>query len=454
MHSRFHAAVAAGLCLLPSIAAAQERPIEAPPAITLFTNARIFDGKSKALSEKMNVLVRGNVIAKISADPIPTDRSANTTIIDAAGGTLMPGLIDAHWHSMFATTPLALALNGDFGHLVLRAGKEAEATLMRGFTSVRDMGGPVFGLKRAIDEGTVAGPRIWPSGAFISQTGGHGDFRTRHEVPRADNAPLSHTESIGAAAIADSPDEVRRRAREQLMLGASQIKLMAGGGVSSMYDPIDVSQYTEAEFRAAVEAAENWGTYVTVHAYTPRAIRTAIAGGVRCIEHGQLIDEATVRLMAEKGIWWSLQPFLDDEDAIPQQGPNRVKQLEVASGTARAYELAKKYKIKVAFGVDSLFDPRSGARHGKQLAKLVRWFTSAEALKMATADNAELLALSGLRSPYQGKLGVVEEGALADLLLVDGDPIADINLVADPGKNFVVIMKDGKIYKNETGGGP
>ncbi len=454
MHSHASFAIAASLCLLSSVSIAQEKPAEAPPPVTLFTNARIFDGKSKALSDKMNVLVLGNLIAKISAEPISTDRSANTTIIDAGGGTLMPGLIDAHWHSMFATSPLGLALNGDFGHLVLRAGKEAEATLMRGFTSVRDMGGPVFGLKRAIDEGTVNGPRIWPSGAFISQTGGHGDFRSPHDIPRADNAPLTHSEQVGATAIADSPDEVRRRAREQLMLGASQIKLMAGGGVSSMYDPIDVSQYTEAEFRAAVEAAENWGTYVTVHAYTPRAIRTAIAGGVKCIEHGQLADEATVKLMAEKGIWWSLQPFLDDEDAIPQQGPNRAKQLEVSAGTARAYELAKKYKIKVAFGVDSLFDPRSGARHGKQLAKLVRWFTPAEVLKMATADNAELLALSGPRSPYPGKLGVIEEGALADLVLVDGDPIADITLVADPAKNFVVIMKNGKIYKNESGGVP
>jgi imidazolonepropionase-like amidohydrolase len=169
---------------------------------------------------------------------------------------------------------------------------------------------------------------------------------------------------------------------------------------------------------------------------------------------GQLADEATVKLMAEKGIWWSLQPFLDDEDAIPQQGPNRVKQLEVSAGTARAYELAKKYRIRIAFGVDSLFDPRSGARHGKQLAKLVRWFGPADLLKMATADNAELLALSGPRTPYPGKLGVVEEGALADLVLVDGDPMADIALVADPAKNFVVIMKNGKIYKNESGGVP
>jgi imidazolonepropionase-like amidohydrolase len=159
------------------------------------------------------------------------------------------------------------------------AARQAKATLMRGFTTVRDLGGPVFGLKRAIDEGVVVGPRIYPSGAFISQTSGHGDFRFRFELPRMPGGPLSHSEVEGVAAIADSPDEVRLRAREQLRLGASQIKLMAGGGVASPYNPIESTQYTEPEIRAAVEAAENWGTYVTVHAYTPRAIRQAVAAG-------------------------------------------------------------------------------------------------------------------------------------------------------------------------------
>jgi imidazolonepropionase-like amidohydrolase len=187
--------------------------------------------------------------------------------------------------------------------------------LLRGFTTIRDLGGPSFGLKMAIDQGITPGPRIYPSGAFISQTSGHGDFRMPYEIPRTIGGPLSHSEQMGAAAIADSPDEVRLRTREQLMKGATQIKLMAGGGVASPYDPLDVAQYTEAEFRAAVEAAENWGTYVTVHAYTPKAIKTAIAGGVKCIDHGQLADEASAKLMADKGIWWSLQPFLDDEDA-------------------------------------------------------------------------------------------------------------------------------------------
>jgi imidazolonepropionase-like amidohydrolase len=224
---------------------------------------------------------------------------------------------------------------------------------------------------------------------------------------------------------------------------------MAGGGVSSPFGPLDTTQYTEAELHAAVEAAEDWGTYVTVHAYTPRSIKRAIDAGVLCIEHGHLLDEATAKLMAEKGIWLSIQPFLDDEDANPVHSPMmRARQLEVIAGTDRAYALAKRYKIKTAFGTDVLFDARLAGRQGAQLAKLVRWYTSGEALKMATGDNGQLLALSGLRSPYPGKLGVVEEGALADLLLVDGNPVENIELISDPARNFVVIMKDGKIFKN------
>ncbi len=231
--------------------------------------------------------------------------------------------------------------------------------LMRGFTSVRDLGGPVFGLKRGIDAGLVPGPRIWPSGAFISQTGGHGDFRLPERAARARPASFTYSERVGAAAIADSPDAVRQRAREQLALGASQIKLMAGGGVASSYDPLDVTQYTVAELRAAVEAAENWGTYVTVHAYTPRAVRQAIEAGVKCIDHGQLLDEATAKLMAEKGVWWSLQPFIDDRPSpFPEGSPNRIKQLEMFGGTDTAYALAKKYKVKTAWGTDMLFERR------------------------------------------------------------------------------------------------
>jgi len=419
------------------------------PSLTLFENVRIFDGKSVALSDSMNVLVRGNTIEKISKDPIPASSSAGVRTIAGGGRTLMPGLIDMHWHAMLVRPSVPVLLSADVGYLNLLAGAEATDTLMRGFTTIRDLGGPTFGLKRAIDEGIVPGPRIYPSGAIISVTSGHGDFRQPFELPRTVGGTQSRGEQVGAAMIADSPDEVRMRVREQLMLGASQIKLTAGGGVASPHSPLDASTFTEAELRAAVEAAENWGTYVTVHAYTPASIQRAIAAGVKCIEHGHLMDQQTAELIADKGIWLSTQPFPDElANAFPPGSLEREKAYEVFAGTDRTYEFAKKYKIKTAFGTDILFSPQLAPRHGQLLASLVRWYTPAQALIMATATNADLLGLSGKRNPYPGKLGVVEEGALADLLLVDGDPIANLSLIENPAKNFLVIMKDGKIFKN------
>jgi imidazolonepropionase-like amidohydrolase len=448
MFTRIFMIVIAVLWLFEVTAFAQPQS-DGPSTLILFENVRIFDGKSDILSADMNVLVRGNTIDNISNDPIAVDRSANTRIINGGGRTLMPGLIDMHWHTMLVRPTPVVMLTADIGYLSLMAGAEATATLMRGFTTVRDMGGPAFGLKRAIDEGIVPGPRIYPSGAVITITSGHGDFRQSFEVPRVLGAPQSRGEQTGAAMIADSPDEVRVRAREQLFLGATQIKLTAGGGVASPHSPLDASTFTEPELRAAVEAAENWGTYVAVHAYTPVSIQRAIAAGVRCIEHGHLMDEQTAQLIAEKGIWLSTQPFPDEmADVFPPGSSEREKAHEVFAGTDRTYELAKKYGIKTAFGTDILFSPGLAQRQGELLAKLARWYTPAEALVMATGNNAELLALSGKRNPYPGKLGVIEQGALADILLVDGDPIADITLIEDPAKNFVVIMKDGKIVKS------
>src|SRR5262252_10699469 len=376
--------------------------------LTLFKNVRIFDGKAEKLTDPSNVMVRGNIIERVSRETIQSPADANVTVIDGGGRTLMPG-----------------------------------------FTTVRDVGGPAFGLKQAIDEGIVPGPRIFPSGAVITITGGHGDFRQLSELPRTIGGPLSRMEQIGASAVADSPDEVRVRVREQLMQGASQIKLAAGGGVSSPHSPIDVSLFTEAELRAAVEAAENWGTYVTVHAFTPAAIQRAMAAGVRCIEHGVFMDEATAKLMAEKGVWFSPQPIPEEvRESFPVGSVQRAKFDEAWQGIARTYELAKKYKLKTAWGTDVLFSQALAQQQGAILASLIRWYTPAEALVMATGTNGQLLAMSGMRNPYPGKLGVVEEGALADLLLVDGNPIEDIKLIANPAKNFVLIMKDGKIYKN------
>ena len=437
-----------GLC---AVSTAQTTPAPLPAAstgpVTLFQQVRIFDGKGDTVSGPMNVLVRGNVIERITAAAIAPQ--ASDTVIDGGGRTLMPGLIDMHWHTMMVRPTPAALLIGDIGHLNLVAGAEASATLLRGFTTVRDVGGPAFGLKRAIDEGTIAGPRIFPSGAIISVTSGHGDFRQPFEIPRTVGKPLSRGEQVGAAMIADSPDEVRVRVREQLMLGASQIKLTAGGGVASPHSPLDATTFTEAELRAAVEAAENWGTYVTVHAYTSESIRRAIAAGVKCIEHGHLMDEPTAKLIADNGIWLSTQAFPDEmAEAFPPGSFERAKATAVFAGTDATFRLAKKYKIKTAWGTDILFSPQLARRHGELLAKLVQWYTPAEALVMATGTNAQLLALSGKRNPYPGRLGVVEEGALADLLLVDGDPIANIKLIEDPARNFVVIMKDGRIYKN------
>ena len=415
-----------------------------PSTTVVFDNVRIFDGT--ALTEPMNVLVEGNEITRITAEPISTDAVA--TRITGDGRTLMPGLIDAHWHTFMVRPSMAMASTAPFPFITLLAGAEAQATLMRGFTSVRDLGGPAFGLKMAIDRGVMPGPRIWPSGAMISQTGGHGDFRMLHDLP-ATPGVLSYPERMGMSAIVDSPDEVRKRSREQLLQGASQIKLTVSGGVSSPYGPIDTLQLSVDEIRAAVEAAANWGTYVTVHAYTPEAIRNAIEAGAKVIDHGQLADEAAVKLMAEKGTWWSLQPFVGDENANQHADSERqASAAEIHAGTDRAYELARKHGVKVAFGTDILFDAARAARQGSQLETMTRWYTPAEVLKMATADNAELLALSDRRNPYPGKLGVAEVGALADLLLVDGDPIAQIGLLADPAKNLLVIMKDGRIVKN------
>jgi imidazolonepropionase-like amidohydrolase len=431
----------------PERAAPPAAKIDAkPPSATLFKNVKVFDGKSDKLTANTSVLVVGNKIEKVGGGIAAPEKA---TVIDGGGRTLMPGLIDAHWHAMLVRLTPAESLTSDVGYTNLVAGAEATDTLLRGFTTVRDVGGPAFGLKRAIDEGVVAGPRIYPSGAMITVTSGHGDFRQAFEVPRILGSARTRMEQIGGSLLADSPDEVRLRAREQLMLGATQIKLTAGGGVASPHSPIDVTTFTEPELRAAVEAAENWGTYVTVHAFTPASIQRAIAAGVKCIEHGHLMDEATAKLIAEKGVWLSIQPVPEDmANVFPPGSQQRAKFAEVFIGMDIAYRLARKHKLKTAWGTDILFSAALARRQGELLVNLERWYTPAETLVMATSTNAELLALSGKRNPYPGKLGVVEEGALADLLLVDGDPLKNIKLIADPAKNFVVIMKDGKVYKN------
>jgi imidazolonepropionase-like amidohydrolase len=441
----FIAGMAASAAMLGLPRGARAQP--APPARpVLFKNFRLFDGTSPALRDGLMLLIEGNRITSVAAgNPVPPD---GVQVIDCGGRVIMPGLIDAHWHTLFAGIPLQNLLLGDIGYIHLAAAAESERTLMRGFTTVRDLGGPVFAFKQAVDEGLVNGPRIYPSGAMITTTGGHGDLRALSDVPRSPGGPLSFVEQTGAAMIADSADEVRLRVREQLMQGASQVKLTGGGGVSSPRSPLDLVTYSEAELRAAADTATDWNTYLTVHAYTPRTIQRAVAAGARCIEHAHLMDEATAQIMADKGIWLSIQPFLSDEDSMPLTGPSRVALVQVLAGTDNAYKLAIKHGLKTAFGSDMLFSTTMAARQNIMLTHLTRWYSNAEILTMATSTNAELLALSGPRNPYPGKLGVIEAGAFADLLLVDGNPIEDISLLADPAKSLVVIMKDGKIYKD------
>jgi len=418
------------------------------PTGVIFENVRIFNGTSDRLSTPSNVLVVGNVIKAISTTPIAAPEGMTVTRIAGGGRTLMPGLIDNHVHiTMSASSQRDLIdPNVSVETLQSRATEEAKQMLLRGFTAARDMGGPVFELKAAIDQGKAVGPRIYPSGAMISQTSGHGDSRLPNERSRRFGGTVSRGELLGANFIADGRDEVLTATREDLRAGASQIKVMAGGGAASAYDPLDVTQYTLDEMKAAVEAAGDWGTYVTVHAYTPKAVRRAVDAGVKCIEHGQLLDEPTIKLLAAKGIWLSLQVL--DEAPESQTADVKAKKHTVVQGTDNAFKWAKKYKVKLAWGTDFLFNPAQNKNQNSDILKLKTWFTPDQALKLVTHDNAQLLALSGPRNPYPGKLGVVEVNALADLLLVDGDPIANINLIGDPEKNFLVIMKDGKIYKN------
>jgi len=307
------------------------------------------------------------------------------------------------------------------------------------------MGGPVFGLKKAIDDRLVPGPRIYPSGTLISQTGGHMDFSVPPDAKaRRFGGQASFIEKFGVGQVVDGPDEMLTAVRVNLRQGASQIKLAASGSGSGLYDPITVTEFTPAEIRAAVDAAADWGTYVTVHVYTDKGIQRSVEAGVKVIEHGQLITEPVMKLLADKGVRLSTQPFLFPGTS----NPNRKAMSE---GTAKMYALAKKYNMKLTFGTDLHLGPAEYEQPEHEvamLASLSTWFSPFEALKQATGNATELLQMSGPRNPYPGKIGVIEEGAYADMLLVDGNPLEDLNLVADPWKNYVLIIKDGVIHKN------
>lgn len=442
MKLRVKTALLVSSVLCSALAMAQS----APQTATLYENVRVFNGTSDKLSAPSNVLVVGNTINTISNKSIDVPAGLTVTKIAGDGRTLMPGLIDAHTH-LYLTDPMMSYLGPDVSVSKLNAKAEstAKGMLLNGFTTVRDMAGPVFKLKASIDHGKNIGPRIYPSGTMIVQTSGHADFSDPEALPRSFGGPLSPGEALRIASIADGRDQVLTAVRFNLRNGASQIKLATSGGVSSPSDPVTVHEYTSDEIKAAVEAASDFGTYVSVHAYNTESVRRSIDAGVKVIEHGQLLDEATVKYIKQKDIWLSTQVFEEFGDTYtPLQ---RHKEHEVVLGESQVFKWAMKHNVKIAWGTDFFFQD-DGVVQNIQLAKLGEWMTPARALKMVTHDNAQLMAMSGIRNPYPGKLGVVQEGAYGDLLLVDGDPTKDLKIIADPDKNFRVIMKDGKIYKN------
>ena len=430
------------LCLLPAWTAA----VAGEDARILITNARVWDGTSDGTTDGRSILIEGNRIAKISGADL---RAGGATVIDAGNRVVMPGLIDVHQHLSMVKGPQEIRNDFDWMYNGAVSGAQAHKMLLRGFTTVRDLGGPTLGLAKAIDEGQIPGPRIYSSGAFLTQTSGHGDFRNPNDPHPNITGERHMMDRLGWVHIADGADEVTRAARQVLFTGATQLKLMAGGGVASDYDPIETVQYTPEELRAAVTAAANYGTYVAVHAYTAAAIRQALEAGVKCIDHGMLIDEPTMKLLAEKEAFLSPQAFLfstePDMDWFTEE--NRRKMRQVSQGLDNEMRLAKKYRVKVAFGTDlfgAMWESQS-----KEFGARLRWFSSVEVLRQATSISAELLAMSTYRNPYkEGPLGVLQEGAYADLLIVESDPLEDVRVLEDPEHNLRLIMKDGRIYKN------
>lgn len=411
-------------------------------------NVRVFDGVSDKTQDNVDVLIDGPHVVAVSSSPVAGDASDGVVEIDGKGRFLMPGLSDAHVHLMGNANTMVDFLQGPTGSLYGNTIAEAKRMLLRGFTTVRDMGGDTAPVKALVDRGTFEGPRIFPSQAMISQTSGHADFSFVYDVPEEFGGKPARTEAIHFTRIADGVPRVLAAVREQLRQGASQIKLTLGGGAASMYDPLNTLQYTPDEIRAAVQAASDYGTYVATHVYTPAGISRAIEAGVKSIEHGHLADEATIRHIGETETWLSMQPFAEDDHHYPD--PVRAgKNTEICYGTEQVYEWAKKYGVKTAWGTDLLLEPQSAARQSVMAARLGEFYTNIEALKMLTSGNAALFELAGERNTYRGgKLGVIAEGAWADFILVDGDPLADLSVIADPEANFALIVKNGQIVKN------
>ena len=404
---------------------------------TLFRQGRIFDGAGEELLEDVEVLVEGSRILEVSDVPI---RSGSAEVVDLRGRTLMPGLIDAHFHAIAASPDLGAVEHMPVSLIAQHARANLEATLQRGFTTVRDAAGADYGLSRAIEAGLIAGPRLFYSGHALSQTGGHGDFRSYESGSGLCSCGLG---ARHFATVADGVPEVRRAAREELRRGATQIKIMGSGGVSSPSDPISNLQYSEEEIRAAVWEARSWGTYVMAHVYTPEAIRRCVEFGVRSVEHANLIDADTAAVAAERGAF--VVPTLATYESLARRGASlglpRVsidKLGTVSDAGVASLEILRDAGVKTGFGTDLL-----GAMHDDQLTEFEirsRVLPSVEILRQATSLNAELLG-------RPGELGTVAPGALADLIVVDGDPVADLGVLSGQGERISLVMKGGRVFK-------
>jgi imidazolonepropionase-like amidohydrolase len=404
----------------------------------LFSGGRFLDPRRGELTDGIEVLIEGERVKEVSDRPI---RSSSATRVDLTGRTLMPGLIDAHLHvflnevniGVLDAVPLTLlAINGSIA---------LKASLMRGFTSVRDTAGGDFGLKAAVEQGLIDAPRLFISGQALSQTGGHGDFRKRTQRALGCDccSGLAYT-----ARVADGVPEVIKATRDELRKGADFIKIMVSGGVASQADPLESLQYRMDEIEAAVEEATNWGKYVAAHAYSSQAVMRAVSSGVRTIEHGNLIDEPTAATMARKGAY--LVPTLVTYDSMRRRGRDyglseyslQKNEVVLAAGL-RSVELARNASVKIGFGTDLLGQLQNDqSREFLVRADLMK---PAEIIRSATLVNAEILQRAG-------ELGELTPGAFADLIVVDGDPLADLGLFQDEGKHLSAIMKGGRFYKN------
>lgn len=411
----------------------------------ILQNVNVFDGISDTLTQAADVVIEGSKIVEVSTSVVATTEA--DTVIGGGGRTLIPGLTNAHVHLMGNSNTMLDFIMGGTGTVYANTLTGAKDTLLRGFTTVRDMGGDVNPLRKLIDKGDFVGPRIFPSQAMVSQTSGHADFGFVYEAPEVFGGEPARTEQLGFTRVADGVPQVLAAVREQLKKGATQIKLTLGGGAASLYDPLYTLQYTADEIKAAVHAAEDYGTYVATHVYNVHGIRRAIEAGVRSIEHGHLADEDTIKLIADKGIWLSMQPFHLGDHTYPD--PTQAeKDKEICTGTDRVYEWAHKYGVKTAWGTDLLFEPYASANENVMAARLGEHYSNTEALKMLTSGNSELFEMCGERNPYrEAKLGVIAKGAWADMVLVEGDPTKDLSLIAKPHDTFKVIIKNGVVEK-------